>query len=277
MKATMSMMLLSAAVVSCEVSIGDRLIRTFTKYVPMPVTMDVAKKTGWAPSAGSQCDPNYGIPYVNASLGLSRHAPTTMYFTPAGQVSGMSVDVFVAAPPQNLINLGYFVKIDENRYRLGLSFRENSCDTANQSTPIGTRIMVGPGTANKSLPLTRNDAVASNWFAGSCFAGMGTHYFYDLSTAPKMSWNADQVLPVVTMFNNAGDIQAIFFASTIVQEQDFSPNTWEPIPLTNPLMCMNTCDPACSFAGTAAWSTYHVYFKDLSAATCQNNCTMACC
>ena len=55
---------------------------------------------------------------------------------------------------------------------------------------------------------------------GSCFNGMGWHYFKDLAAPPeKMSWQADNLMPVVPMYDPVkGRINAIFFSSAIVQQ-----------------------------------------------------------
>eukprot|EP01059_Diplonema_ambulator_P008382 TRINITY_DN17_c0_g1_i1.p1 TRINITY_DN17_c0_g1~~TRINITY_DN17_c0_g1_i1.p1 ORF type:complete len:294 (+),score=78.89 TRINITY_DN17_c0_g1_i1:48-884(+) len=276
MKASLCMALLCATAVS-GTDLGDRMMRTYTKYVDFPTTALAAKNAGWVVMNGGSCDPRYGVGFSNGTV-VDHHHPTILYFTLAGQVSGITVNVYGAPPPEKLVNMKYFEKISDKVYRLGVVFRENPCMTSNSTDPIGDRLVLSPGGAAKSLPLTRQDAVNGNWTAGSCFYGMGTHHFYDVSTiGPAMSWQAENLLPVVTMFNNNGDIQAFFFASWTVEEQIFNGDNWEPIPLDNPLFCKNMCDPACTFAGTNWWSTYHVYFRDLDLATCPNNCKIGCC
>eukprot|EP01059_Diplonema_ambulator_P008383 TRINITY_DN17_c0_g2_i1.p1 TRINITY_DN17_c0_g2~~TRINITY_DN17_c0_g2_i1.p1 ORF type:complete len:300 (+),score=106.19 TRINITY_DN17_c0_g2_i1:61-900(+) len=272
----LALVLLSACAVS-GAGIGDRLFRTYTRYVSFPTTVQEAMAGGWVPLNGGACDARYGVPYVNGTRGLGKHNPTLLYFSRTGEVSGITVDVHGAAPPQKLIDMRFFEK-QGDMYRIGVSFRADPCTTTSNGTyPIGDRAVVSPGGANISLPLTVAAAEAQKWSVGSCFYGMGTHYFYDLTSAPVMSWKAENVLPIVTMFNNNGDIQAFFFASWTVQEQIGDANDWEPVPLPNDLMCKNMCDPACTFAGTSFWSTYHVYLRDLNLATCPNNCTISCC
>lgn len=95
---------------------------------------------------------------------------------------------------------------------------------------------------------------------------MGWHWFKDLR-APhgEMSWDALNLMPVVPMYSPVeGRINAIFFASAIVQQQLLPPadNEWEPVPLPNALMCGNFCDDSCRFNGTDIWSTMHFYFHD---------------
>eukprot|EP01064_Diplonema_japonicum_P034670 TRINITY_DN7276_c0_g5_i1.p1 TRINITY_DN7276_c0_g5~~TRINITY_DN7276_c0_g5_i1.p1 ORF type:complete len:313 (+),score=49.32 TRINITY_DN7276_c0_g5_i1:94-939(+) len=258
--------------------IGDRLVRTYTKYVDLPKTAQEATLKGWKPLGNGTCDPNYGIGYADGKEGLNKHNPTTLYFTPAGEASGYSVDAFGAAPPQKLIDMGFWVKVNHDQHRVGVAFRTNPCSLRNATgITLGDRVVVSPGNANHSLPLTHAEALSKNWFAGSCFEGMGTHHFYDVATAPTMSWQAENLLPVITMFNNVGAIQAIFFASWTVQEQLTNANQWEPVPLNNYLFCKNTCSHECTFAGTSWWSTYHVYFNELEQATCKDGCKISCC
>ena len=258
--------------------VGDRMIRTYTKYVKLPITEVEAKTAGWVSDSPSCTE--FGLPFsLKGSQGFngSEDNPTTLYYTPTGELSGISVDVFWAPPPQNLIDAGYFTKLGDKHYRLGVAFRANPCLNQTQHHIIGDRVVIQPNAVNRSLPLNLSQAVAEGWTKGSCFSGMGTHYFFDLATHPKMSWQAANVLPVVIMFNNNHDLQAIFFASWENQVQISGAHGWEPIPLINPLMCKNMCDKECTFNGTHAWSTYHVYFRDLSVATCNNGCTIGCC
>ncbi|GMI31187.1 hypothetical protein TeGR_g8883 [Tetraparma gracilis] len=52
------------------------------------------------------------------------------------------------------------------------------------------------------------------------------------------------------MYTAAGDLNAVFFASSDDQNGMFSTHEWEPVPLPNDAMCMNTCDyDACHWDG----------------------------
>ena len=257
------------------VDLGDKLFRTYTRYVDLPMDSADIAKGGWGQINGSTCDPDYGIAYGNMTE--DRHSPFVVYFTPAGKVAGVSVDVYGAAPPSKMIDAGYFTQVANEHYRIHVSFRVDPCTSAGGST-LGDMLVVNRRGANVSLPLTRPAAEQQGWFGGSCFYGMGQHYFYDVATHPEMSWQAENLLPVITMYNNKDEIQAFFFASWTIQNEVFDTNDWEPIPLPNYLMCKNTCSKDCTFHGTSAWSTLHVYLKDLDQATCHNGtCTTACC
>jgi len=105
---------------------------------------------------------------------------------------------------------------------------------------------------------------------------MGWHYFYDLYSAPTMSWVGANLLPIVPMYYN-GFINAFFFASGIEQQSLFSTNEWDPIPLPDLLMCKNWCDSSCTWNDTDVWSTAHIFLNNYKNAVCPNGCSTACC
>jgi len=268
---------LLALVSSQNISIGNRLIRTYTEYITLPTTTTSASSSGW--NTTGVCDPFIGIAYNYNRNAPYVDGPLTLYFTLAGQIAGIAIDVF-GTVPSTLVDMGLWVPVKDNQYRITVTFRSTVelCSGAISPNPLGDRLIVNAGSIipNLSIPTTTAEAEYLNWFKGSCFAGMGYHYFYDLSTAPKMSWNSAYLFPIVPMYNN-GTINAIFFASTSVQQDIFSSHWWEPIPLVNLLMCKNTCDSNCTFAGTSFWSTFHVYFRDYTQVTCAGGCTISCC
>ncbi len=122
---------------------------------------------------------------------------------------------------------------------------------------------VNPDAANFPVPLNDTDAAAQMWTKGSFINKMGTHWSYDLSSAPKMSWEAENFLPLVPMYYK-GQLAAVFFASTNVQQSviPLSSNMWDKVCIPNFLMCKNWCDDSCSWSGTLLWSTMHVFFGD---------------
>lgn len=74
-------------------------------------------------------------------------------------------------------------------------------------------------------------------------------------------------------YTAAGDLNAVFFASSDDQNGMFSTHEWEPVPLPNDAMCMNTCDyDACHWDGHDwhMWSTMHWYFKDPEETKCRD-------
>jgi len=242
-------------------SLGDRLIRTYTKYEKLPVTAGDARVAGWL--TNNKCDPNLGVAYwFQSTTGPATTYPLTLYFTPAGQLAGVGVDVW-GILPQNLIDLKFWKTLGNEHYSLTVSFRKaaDMCSTKLISDVLGDRLIVNADTIAFSIPVVESEA-AKEWTKGSCFSTMGHHWFYDVSThIPKLPRDAGNLLPIVPMYTN-GTINAFFFASTSIQQGIFDAHWWEPVPLANVLMCMNTCDPNCGFSGTSFWSTFHVYFRD---------------
>jgi len=201
----------------------------------------------------------------------------TVFFTEAGQVAGVGVNVY-GDVKQKLVDQRYFEQVGDGVFFVSVSFRNSSMMCSGRQSPdvLGDTLIINAGNLSQPLPLTESAAVAQQWTKGSCFYSMGYHYFYDLATAPEMSWQAENLLPIVMMYSQ-GKLNAFFFASSVVQQGLFSANWWEPIPLINVLMCKNWCDSSCTFHGTLAWSTLHIYLTDYTQATCSGGCKIGCC
>lgn len=211
-----------------------------------------------------------------------------MYFTAAGEVAGVGVDVFASHldddPPEKLRVAGYWKpsvsfetgKPFAHQYHLSVSFREPSimCNPTPTGVPLGDRLVINQDTIAKEVPATEAQAVADGFVRGSCFKTMGVHYFKDLSSA-NMSWYAENLMPITPMYFQ-GKINAFLFASWYPQE-GISTNWWEPMALPDFAMCKNFCDSRCTFHYTHRWSTMHIYLQDHHAATCDNGCELACC
>lgn len=288
MKVMLASVLLSLLVVgSSAISIGTKLERDFGIYTTMPTTTTEASAAGWAPLDGT-CQAGLGIIWTMNGTDMTEKRPLWLYFTPAGQVSGVAVLFMnhLNDQSQNLINLGFIVPHYPGDYFVAVGFRSGAaaCSSSVQALPLGDRLIVNPQGIAHSVPLTAVAAAAEGWVKGSCFAGMGTHWFKDLSSPGSMTWASSQLMPIVTMYdeeseNPTGNINAIFFASTVVQQSILPPNTnqWEPIPLPNVLMCKNFCNSSCTFSGTSFYSTLHVYMNERSRVTCKGGCTLGCC
>jgi hypothetical protein len=67
-------------------SIGDTLERSYTQYVPLPITDKVAGTAGWV-MTNSTCTPGLGVAWTEQAGGAVPHKPITLFFTPGGQVS----------------------------------------------------------------------------------------------------------------------------------------------------------------------------------------------
>jgi len=257
------------------VSIGNTLVRTYTKYVPLPVTAAEAEAAGW--SVNSLCDPNLGIAY-NQNGGPTEDQPMTLYYTPAGQAAGINVQSY-GSVKQPLIDAGYWIQVVEGKqYEITVTFRNQSvlCSDELQESALGDQLVINQGTLNHQLPIYEEDAVQQQWIIGSCFEGMGHHYFYDLATPGTSSWISANLLPVVMMYDQ-GFINAFFFATTTVQQSITSAHDWEPIPLNNLLMCKNWCNKQCDYTDTYFFSTLHIYLQNYTMPTCAGGCTIGCC
>jgi len=258
-------------------SIGDRILRDYTVYEAMPINSSSARSTGW--TIGTTCDPHRGYKATYKGTAPTSSTPISLYFTAAGQIAGIGVNIYGDVKSQ-LVKAGFYEAVGSSEYFIGVFFRNSSemslCSSSVSQDPLGNTLIINPGGVAWPIPLTAEEATAKNWANGSCFYSMGYHYFYDLNTAPLMSWEAANLLPIVPMYNN-GVINAFFFATTEVQQGFFSANWWDGIPLINALMCKNWCDSSCTFHDTITWSTMHIYLRDYTQATCPGGCTLSCC
>eukprot|EP00929_Paragymnodinium_shiwhaense_P093164 TRINITY_DN5328_c0_g1_i1.p1 TRINITY_DN5328_c0_g1~~TRINITY_DN5328_c0_g1_i1.p1 ORF type:complete len:334 (+),score=62.98 TRINITY_DN5328_c0_g1_i1:89-1090(+) len=265
---------------------GDKMERTFTKYVGLPVGAADLEARGWTKHTG-ECDPHLGYVWTEDESGPTKKKPMKLYTTAGGQPSGVGIIIkgygseplpeqqkkWATANPLVASNEGDAVHIDV-AFRAGAIVCSGEQDDA---APIGDTLIVNPTASNaenrKVLPLTEAGIAKDGWRRGSCFDGMGWHWFLDTSLGNgKLSWKAENLFPVVTMYDQ-GQINAIFFASTINQVSIplLATNEWEPKSLSNPEMCKNLCDDECTFEGLTSagpWSTAHVYFRDHSSVTC---------
>lgn len=217
--------------------------------------------------------------YANSGVVSQKH-PTLLYYTKAGQLSGVGVEIYYGNPFDSLVEKGVYEKIADKEYRINVALRDSSLTCSgltDDSNVIGDRVVVSPNGINFNIPTVLSDATALGFYPGSCFSGMGTHYYWDLVSNSKPTWVAENLLPVIPMYHN-GVINAVFFTTTVVQQGVFGANEWEAIPLINTLMCKNFCDSDCTFSETSIWSTFHYYFRDYTTVTCDSCKTgIGCC
>jgi hypothetical protein len=262
--------------------VGDRLVRSYASYVTVPTTAAAALKDGWVASNGTKCTAGLGVPYTYKGPKVTEDAPLTLYFTPYGQAASIQVNVW-GEEKQNLIEKGFWRPANEGKYFLVASFRSSTdaCSASKLPQTLGDRVVLNTDTSKAfHIPLTVAEAEAKNFHKGSCFWGMGTHYMLDLATGPKMTWESANLLPVIPMYdiyNGTGSLNAIFFASTSVQQGFLNAHWWDSVPLPDFAMCKNLCDKDCTWHDTSFWSTMHLYMNDYNKVTCPNDCTLACC
>jgi len=271
---------------------GDKMERTFTSYKSLPLGEKELALKGWHRHDNKGCDPNLGFVWTEDPSGPTKSNPLKLYTTSGGQPAGVGIVIlgygydplpqaqqkWVTAKP-----LVDFHPLSTSHAHIDVAFRSGDimCDGLYSESEIGDTLIVNPGGDSKYvLPLAEQDAEAAGWRRGSCFDGMGWHWFLDTSVGQgELSWKAENLFPIVTMYGDArqvfdNSINAMFFASTVDQVSIpvIQSNEWEPKALSNLEMCKNTCDSDCTFSGThsllSAWSTLHVYFRDHSSVTC---------
>lgn len=275
MKSSLVVLVICFICFAHSVELGDGLWRTFNLALlgeapALPITVATAKNQGWE-LMDNTCDPNLGYRYAYKDNAPGKSTPLTIYYTAAGQVAGLGVDVFgEGSAPDKLVNMGYWISVGKNQWTISVSFRDTeymcSNKTANQA--IGDRIIINQGSINQSIPLTASDAYCNDWTFGSCMKTMGQHWFYDVSDAPTLSWQSENLLPVVAMYYPPtinGTINAIFFATPVAQPGSdyllYKPGDWETPSLTPSQMCENFCNEDCEWPGVHKWSTMHIYLN----------------
>jgi hypothetical protein len=277
-----------APAAAANISLGSRLDRQYTGYVAQPLTAVDARSAGWFPmefnaAPSDKCNRHVGSPWVfnKATPGtLSQDHPVILFYSAAGQISGIAVAIMGADGGSHaewteaMRVRGYLSNVYPTQPdgtpidTITVGLRDvlpdrDLCDERTVFTEVlGTTLILnpaGPSNLKLEIPLSVDAANAEGYRRGSCFNGMGFHHFKDWKAENgTMSWKAANLVPVVPMYDlENGSINAIFFASAIVQQSIFPPaeNEWEPVPLPNELMCGNFCDADCTFAGTIAWST----------------------
>jgi len=266
------------------VSLGNALFHSYNAFDSLPITTASANSSGWVQNS-TTCDPNLGIRWTQEIDGTLVTNPISLFFTPAGQLAGIGV-TYYGNVFQNLVNQGYLQSLGMQQgypaYFISVTFRNSSsiCSTQTLSEEVGDTLIVNANSIAVNLPLTNVEASQSNWFRGSCFQYMGTHYFYDLQSAPNMTWVGANLLPIVLMYNgNAnGVINAFFFASgDSIQQGILNTDQWDVLPLPDILMCLNWCSSACTFNDTSFWSTMHIFTSTYPGVSCPGGCDTHCC
>lgn len=251
------------------VDIGDRIERTFLLFHDLPLTTKDAASGGWE-SQWDSCDPNLGFAYTGKG-GFSVGNPIVMYYTAAGQVAGVGI-VHFGAPLASQTRFWQPLNDSTNdniTYIMNVHFRAPAvvCSKQAQSEVIGTQVVINQGALNFNVPLRDDDAVLAKWTAGNCISGMGTHWAYDLISAPKLSYKAEQTVPLFPMYFN-GTISA--FLVDTATFQDIEPvGVWEG-PFLPSLFCKNLCK-ACDWDSKLT-STLHFLLTDHSTLSCTDPC-----
>jgi len=252
--------------------IGDGLYRTAIVDSVLPLSMSDASAAGW--NQDGNCDPNLGIPW-SMHAAPQKTEPVTVFYTAAGQVAGVGLTMW--GTPSN----GFWLPTSNGAYILTVSFRDPSvmCSGDTQSYVLGDRVVINQGSSMTfDVPLNASEAAAQNWFGpGGCISHMGNHWSYDLETAPEMSWEAANLLPLLPMYQNVssdnyeqGAINAFLITTPAFQYTE-PLGDWEG-PFINTLFCYNWCDPECTSFDADPWYTLHFFLHDPSENTCVSHC-----
>jgi len=250
-----------------------------------PTTTAEASDQGWV-KTGEACNPSLGEAWLLGGE-LAINSPATMYFTPqvggvAGVVSGIEVDYY-GSMQENLIGT-YFseekTSSDGTYHSLAVALRSDDlCDTANPATPGNAEhIAISPDMANQIVP-THQDSpkLHTDYKEGACLMTMGYHWFQDVVGGAELTYEADNLVPVVPMYDSVdGTLNGIFFlainAKQTIGSGKYDGNFWDRSPGlsqantfldgTNPF-CANLCG-GCQFTGTedGMFTTMHWMFKN---------------
>jgi hypothetical protein len=260
----------------------------YTAYLQLPTNQAGLEELGWTQQGG--CDPYMGKAWTFEKSGASKTHPLILYTTNWGAISGIAT---VVRDPKGDIPSAYRKYIASKKIacpdcgayvQVNLAFRakNQACSGYADSMVFGDRIVLNAGgKSSLNIPVTDSGLRNQGWIEGSCFDGMGTHWFYDSTYYGnpnwKFPWNPNSLLPIVAMYHD-GKINAIFF-NTFVPQASGMPkpvydrnqgNGWESFPLPPDLMCANSCSKECTpnLVGPAypgwgsSWATQHVYFRD---------------
>jgi len=245
--------------------IGTSLFRTYPIYDALPMNVYDAANQGW--SNYTWCVPNLGAAWSIPSGGPDELKPITLYFTAGGQISGIGITHY--GQPDN----DWWIPTVDGHFYLSVTFRtsDNMCDSEYKyQEPLGTQVVLNQGSQPTfTMPLNEEDATSAQMTKGGCIATMGTHWALDLATAPNMSWNASNLLPVMPMYFQ-DEISAILFNTPNIQLGSYPLGPWE-VPLIEELMCYNFCDDSCSWSNPM-WNTMHFFFTNYEQNTCTQHC-----
>lgn len=194
------------------IGLGDRLGQGSTS---LPLNSLLAEAQGWAQLEGT-CTPGLGNAYALNGI-VSTRSPLLLYFTAAGQISGFGTDVFGSVPQAWENGLLFWEAVEENHYRIIIGTRSvlevDVCDpTVIFDEAVGTVAKLSPQGVNWGLPLTKAEAKARGYTAGSCTTVVGDFFAYDFTSPGHFKFVASTTLPVYPLFDfNTGKLTGVEF------------------------------------------------------------------
>eukprot|EP01111_Echinosteliopsis_oligospora_P000654 TRINITY_DN1073_c0_g1_i1.p1 TRINITY_DN1073_c0_g1~~TRINITY_DN1073_c0_g1_i1.p1 ORF type:complete len:281 (-),score=76.22 TRINITY_DN1073_c0_g1_i1:58-900(-) len=246
--------------------IGDRVARTFLIFKELPLTATDAQSQGWVNSSSS-CDPHLGIAY-SAKGGPATSNPLILYYTEGNQLAGIGI-VHMGAPLSSQSQWWQSFDSSSNQYIMNVHFRNTSeiCTGFVSDAAVGDTIIINQDTIAYKVPITEEEAINNLWTPGNCISGMGTHYAFDLETAPVMSYKAEQTIPLYPMYMN-GTVSAMLVDTATFQAIE-PIGIWEG-PFIPAVWCKNLCKP-CDWDSHLT-SSLHFMFHDHSLNHCPQQC-----
>jgi hypothetical protein len=266
---------------------GDKMERVYGKYAGLPMGEDALIAANWTKMVGD-CNEKLGYAYTLDASGPTEKEPLIVYVTKGGQPAG--VGTIVRPGPDGTKGLGAqqanyaspalpsWIKLS-NAQLIEVAFRSGAiiCDGNMDSSKVGTELTLNPrGGTQQNIPITQDQVEKDGWRQGSCYSGMGFHYFYDMKNSAngKFVFHHETVGPLVPMYHE-GEINAIFFMAQQDQgTQVEGGNRWDPAALNATAMCKNGCAPeTCSknFSPPSGgfWNMMHIYFRDHDKVDCK--------
>jgi len=265
MAALLSLVIICLQVISvsskqCADSTGwNHLSVTFTKFNTLPITEADAKEKGWTLVSDDCADPAstfHGKRYM-----LEGEHATILIFDVHGLIAGMQMAYKTELKKKGKYRkyAGVMQEVHEARgkfYYLTAYFTDPKkiCDTKIQRAKgiIGDKLVFLAGKDKYvEAPLLSKDAAGTKWVLGRCFIGMGTHYWYDISS----DMNCDDLFPAFLMYNK-GKLSGWGFATDV---QVTSSRVEHPSSMLIWLFFKKDSLPKC-LPKLDSRSTQHVYF-----------------
>jgi len=187
----------------------NHLSVTFPLFSGLPLTEADAKQKGWTLIADDCTEqPSGTTPFLGKRYMLEGERATILIFDVHGLIAGMQMAYKTELKKKGKYNkyAGAKKKVHEKDgtfYYLTAYFTEPKkiCDAKVQRTRgiIGDKLVFLAGNDKYiEAPLLRRDTTGTHWVLGRRSRGMGTHYWYDISS----DIDCDDFFPAFLLYNN---------------------------------------------------------------------------
>lgn len=127
-------------------NLGDHVASTLQQFKQLNIPFTGVTPTSTQDSYKVSGDCNEKLGYLwEPSGGITQENPLSLYFTKAGQIAGMRVDIWGSDAAQGKqISEGYYIAVEDNHWYLSMSFRKASdmCSTETASETVGDRLVI---------------------------------------------------------------------------------------------------------------------------------------